>query len=864
MSHRRVSYAHAGTKSAPGAISISSLVKIPRTLLSLTWLLLLISIASTVIAAQPQVNRFKPCEPAGEFIELKVRVKTIPATGTAPVKRFWIVDLSNRQVVVDPSQQALGEQIVGVLNDFAQTSADNNVDIGVGIDNPVQGDPPQLHTLLVGQINDANNQFNVVLPEGLKLPPLESDENQTYPVRLCLNYKHVKPPGRVQINISTLGGGSAPLQGVPAFTLADASDRFRGQPQAAIPVSLAYAQQDVDDARKDPSVTTEEAAHQRVRAELLKVAGVAFDKAVAARLLDAQGNPLVGQSDGGARASQTQDEIVQVYNLNRASTLIRWGIVNSSVQLANTSSPGEAVWNISVSGLQLAQRVNLFVFKSATESEFDGSETEKKFRQKRVLVWRALRDKYLADGAPARLLARPGHIITTEDIQTDQQTLSKDEEFVRTVGDASSGTAPETGLPPQNLIYMVSRPLKAEKNLSLKMGGGYSPEDEGTGNVSLNESNLLGISEQAKLELSGGPQVQKIRFNLTRPFEESGKAGWSFKELGINVQYFRDRDYRLSNLTLEEIEAREAGSEARLSFVYDSFGMLDVATAECLEHEARKRTRFYFLATPVFGYRDVNIKEDDLLLTVSGVDRSLLPRARTQTTTLTLNANLGLTHDFRQAKGAGPGLLNIFVDARSQRGFRLFGADYSYNKTYVAVTGEIFFGSTSTRDFFLRYNRVMGTSNRGTPIFELFRLGGPQTVRGMEEGEFIGRKMSADQFEFGVNALVLWQLVTGNSQAKALRKSECAGDAVDEQPKPPFDISKFYLKVFYDRGRVHDDDSFNLPFTLNRVAQGYGLAFELRELGGQKINLSIGYAYSPESRLHDRGTLYTGVSYIIR
>src|SRR5204862_5653260 len=106
-------------------------------------------------------------------------------------------------------------------------------------------------------------------------------------------------------------------------------------------------------------------------------------------------------------------------------------------------------------------------------------------------------------------------------------------------------------------------------------------------------------------------------------------------------------------------------------------------------------------------------------------------------------------------------------------------------------------------------------------------------------------------------ALVLWHVVSRHSVTERLTSADCFGTG---ESQLPFQINNAYLKVFYDRGRVHDSDSFVGPVTVDRVAEGYGAAVELRRLGGKNINLSIGYAYSPESTLHKHGTTYTGVS----
>ena len=811
-----------------------------------------------VLSAQPS-GRFTPCAPAEKFIEIKVTAKTIPATPTAPERSVWLV-LSDDFPMTDQVQVGTDAVFKNKILEVLRSIRESTTEIGVGKGgNPEPGDPQQLELLLAIELEDFRPGLVVKLPAGLDSAPQAFDAGRTYSARLCLEYPAAGgPPRKVEIAISTLLGAS--LSQTSSFTLADAAQRFRARPEGAIPVRLTYGSQDLDDARKDPTVMTEADARRSIEEELFQVAATSFDKAVANGLLGAEGQPLVDQNSGQVAASNTEKEIEAVYDLNGLSPLMRWGDVTSRAKVSGTtpeSSPGSATWVISVSGLQLAQNIEIEVLKSPIESEFDGSVTEKKFFEKRQKVSDRLRASHLSSFA-----AKAGHIITAQDIDADQALLRSDSKVVKSIGEITSGPQPADGVSPkQNLIYTVSRYLKAEKILNLRIGGGYSPEESVTGGISLEEVNQLGFSETATLDYSGGPQVQKIQFKFERPFENRGTAGWYVKTLGINVQYFGDKDKRFANLTANEIEARETGSEARLAFGYDSFSVLDHAATDCLADAKRKRMRLSLLVTPVLGYRDVNIKDDSLLLTISRIDRALLPRARSQTTTVSLDTNLGFSHDFRQAERAGLGMFNVYLTTRLQRGVRFFGADHRYNKASVSLTGEVFFGFISSKDFFLRYHRVMNTGTRGTPIFELFRLGGAQTVRGIEEGEFIGRKLSAGQVEFGIHSLLLWQLVTRKPVAAKLRKDSCPGGSDGTQSKLPFDITKVYLEFFYDRGRINDRDSFTLPGGFNRVAQGYGIGFELRELGGKNINLSIGYARSPESRLHKSGTIYTGVSY---
>jgi hypothetical protein len=825
--------------------------RLVQSLFSLGLLLLLFG--ATPLRAPALVisdDRFTPCQPSEKFIEFRVTSKTIAAAGTMPERRVWIIQEfpSDGQVQV-ATDTVLKEQILRVL----QQIRTDNEEVSVGkAGNPETGDPAYLETLLLPDLDSMRPRIELLMPTELMSPPQPSDQGQVFTVRICLIYDPPPPPKGAQFKIMTLASESAPLGNIPTLTLADASERFRNRPEGKIPVLISYSQQDLNDARRNPAVTTEAAALEHVQKELLKVAVAGFDLAVAEGLLAADGTSLKDSGTGKVEAKNIQEKLTGLYNLNGIEPTMRWGMVTSRVGVVD-ATPGSP-WNIVVSGLQLAQKVVIRVSKSAVELDITDPSTAQKLDKKREAVRSRLTAQHLDN-----FQAQPGNLITAKDIESDKDRLRKDTESVKKVEDiASSPPAVEGGVPPQDLIYTVSRYMKGEQILTAKLGGSYSPEEAFSGNAGIETLNLLGISETAKLDYSGGGQVQKFRFNFDVPFEASGTAGWHFKTATINVQYFGDKDERFGNLTAEEIEARETGSEARLSLGYDSFSVLDHSAAECLTAE-RKRTRYYLNLTPSLVFRDVNIKDGDLLLTITKLDPNLLPKARTQSTTLTLDGDAGISHDFGELKTGGLGMFNVYLKGRLQRGEQWFGADYRFNKLSATFTTELFFGYMSPKDFFLRYNHVMGTSTHGTPVFELFRLGGPQSVRGLQEGEIIGRKLTADQVELGLNTMVLWHLLTGKSVTAALHRNNCDEDAAPSAL--PFDIANTYIKGFYDRGHIDDQDSFVTPGPTNRVAQGYGIALEIRELGSKNIHLSFGYARSPDSALHKSGTLYTGVSY---
>ena len=785
-------------------------------------------------------ERFTPCTPAEKFIAITVSAKTIAGSDNTPSRNIWtLVGTPGPDRVVVPGDDVLKARIMELMQEIV----DSGAELGVGKGgNPEPGDPPQLE-LFLADLDSVRPGFQLVLPAELTSPPRSADLGHNFTVHLCLKYEAPTIPSSVQIEIQTLAAAQGTTPRIAkTFQLADAKPDLVNTFAGNIRVNVSYAAADLQDAKRDPAVNTDQAADQRLKTELLSVAARAFDEAIAKGLLSAEGKPLFDRFSGNDVAQSVQDALTSRYSLNGFEPLIDWAKVRVRVGVIDLSP--NSPWKISITDLQLSQRIDIEVVKNQKEIEYqDDQSADRKFVEKR----RKVREKLIQDHLNS-FSARPGRILTTEQIKADQETLSSDK-------DVSSLERVRSEASNQDLVYPVTRRMKDDKELATKLGVGYSPEEHFTGTIAFDETNFLGFAEKMNLGYEGGPQVQKIRFNLQRLFNSSDTQGWRIRLFDLNVQYFTDKDTRFGNLTPDEVAAREAGSAVRFSIAYDSFSILDHSLENCFSEEGRKRTRLYLVANPLLAYRDVNIREDEFLSSLIELDKSLLPRSRTQVTTLSLDVNAGLRHDFRDGKRAGLGVFNLSMQSGMARSFEAFGADYRFNKLRALVSADLSFGTLSSKDFFVRYNRNMSTSTPGTPLFELGRLGGPLTVRGLEEGEFIGRKLSADQFELGINALVLWHVVTRKPVEEMLLR-----DCLDESTSGlPFDVSNAYLKVFYDLGRVHDQDSFVNPIA--RTARGYGIALELRQMAGKNVNLSIGYAYSPDSALHKSGTVYTGVSY---
>jgi hypothetical protein len=128
------------------------------------------------------------------------------------------------------------------------------------------------------------------------------------------------------------------------------------------------------------------------------------------------------------------------------------------------------------------------------------------------------------------------------------------------------------------------------------------------------------------------------------------------------------------------------------------------------------------------------------------------------------------------------------------------------------------------------------------------RLGGPTNVRGLENGEFIGRNLGYDQSGAGVSAFAIASLF----KKTAGGRSPVVGG---------FDLANIYVTGLYDRGRVANAGNLANLLSVDPAAHSYGIACEIRKMPaqGKLANITIGWARSPQSGLHSRGVMTLGV-----
>jgi hypothetical protein len=195
------------------------------------------------------------------------------------------------------------------------------------------------------------------------------------------------------------------------------------------------------------------------------------------------------------------------------------------------------------------------------------------------------------------------------------------------------------------------------------------------------------------------------------------------------------------------------------------------------------------------------------------------------------------------------GSVRAGIAGTALRGTHALHGDFAFEQFTLSGRAEVFFGpKKGNSEYFVRYERGLGATGADTPLFELMRLGGASSVRGLENGEFVGRGLAYDQSAAGMSVLALAGLFRKGAGATA---SNVGG----------FDLGNVYVAGLYDRGRVTDITKPGDLLSVGPAIHSYGIAGELRKMPamGKLANITIGWARSPESRLHSHGLMTLGV-----
>jgi len=463
-----------------------------------------------------------------------------------------------------------------------------------------------------------------------------------------------------------------------------------------------------------------------------------------------------------------------------------------------------------------------------------GDRTVARTRQEKNAEKVALQtEKLLQDRFADRLDALNGIVPTYAEIDSVRSDLAAAREIQPNI---SLGVSCKDA---QNILFeadnrFVVIPLKAT------VGVGYSAEQKWLGKADFEANNLvLGVRqglfprETESFTYAGGNEVQKVNALWALDWEPGSNR--STYSLRLNGDYLQDLNQRFGNLTGPIFRDRERGIEPSFTYTFAS---------SPVDAQLRPSKNIYGIqATAGFRYRHVNIEPS-----LGGV----LPPLATGSLVASF---LDFTPSYRFDSGipadhAGIGGISLRLPVHVIRGFP--AGDFTFTQVLGSVQSTIYFGFTAPRDFLVRFRKGLGTDTGATPLFELFRLGGSDSLRGMEQGEFVGQKIAFEQSDAGIS---LRQIVSWIRHD--LRKLE-----PEKTPKPsPIDLSKIYILGFYDRAKVTTASTFSDLLLFSHAPKGYGAEVEIESLatGTKRLNLAIGYGYSPDSVLHRKGLVITTV-----
>ncbi len=378
--------------------------------------------------------------------------------------------------------------------------------------------------------------------------------------------------------------------------------------------------------------------------------------------------------------------------------------------------------------------------------------------------------------------------------------------------------------------------------LKIDAGVSYSTADNFTGNGAVAIKNALGrqmndwTDPYDTLEISGsaGPQLQSFTGQWGTPFFRPENQLQAQVNAGGGLIHNDRTAFPGPPPTTFGTRVWSGGANASTTF--DSFSLKDAMEKQA---DLPLRKRFQYITAFTAGLKYTNS-------TIFGQAVSPTPD---QGRTTTLDGRMGLTllFDLHQPEKAGIGEVEIDASLSGEVAPSSLSDHFNYTKWQAAVEATFWFGWKDSRDFFLRQNLRNGSLFGTTPALSLFRLGGNESVRGLQEGELAGRSVLSTTTELGYGLARLGQRIFGNPTNSA------AGTPLDDS----------YLKGFFDYGRTSQNGSISSPWHEGSGAVSYGAAVEISKPDGVQLptSLSLGYAYSPQSKLHRGGMVFVSAGF---
>jgi hypothetical protein len=362
----------------------------------------------------------------------------------------------------------------------------------------------------------------------------------------------------------------------------------------------------------------------------------------------------------------------------------------------------------------------------------------------------------------------------------------------------------------------------------LEAGIRYSTDKQLSGSLSLTRRNLIKNDSLLKLSVVAGLEKQEGEFSFALPWFTS-RDGRSTSTLDINATYGKDNDLLLGSPQFDGFDEERVAGSIRNTFHFTSERMLG---DEAVASELRPSRIYALMLAASAGLSDARLTAPPAL------------RAQTedgQILFLLVDAQQSLRWKLRPSDSPGWGETRLLWNTTAKKAFQAGPGDFDFFAGNTSMTGKIYFGDKSSRDFNLRLTIGGALVTGNSPIYEEFRIGGDTIVRGMEEGERTARGLFFDTIQFGVAVERLWP---GGSAALG------------------FDLKNLYVSVLFDHALIVRRGSATPPPPgESRNFETIGLSVEMA-LPGDNVagSLEFGYAWSPQS-IHEHGRIFTTVRF---
>jgi hypothetical protein len=434
---------------------------------------------------------------------------------------------------------------------------------------------------------------------------------------------------------------------------------------------------------------------------------------------------------------------------------------------------------------------------------------------KRILRFQEVIQQYQGKVDEAKKL-RVGTAAGWKNIEDLRVTISHD-------SDVFSVKQPEVVPDGDDMVIKLPVVIRDPEVLTLSAGGSYSPENGATADLAVTGKNYLHqwANFSGKIKLGNQLQSGTASGNIVQPIGGNFQAMYS-----LEGRLYRNTGQLLGNDKLGSIEDRETGILPKVGMRYDSSSRTEVDQALVASSAPSSVSRVRASVDAAFDYRYVDLKGRGLESQVTGNTLSAIP--------------ISGTIFFTDVLGKGPNpffkSIEVALSTTTEQGLRNLGGQYSYEQYGVTASLTVFAGFTPNRnDFFARYRQGGGVSSGGTPIFKQFRLGGVETLPGMESGEVVTNNYGFRQIDLGIS---LVRLLGGKADANKY----LPGNA--------------YLKITYASAATSTKHDYDRLLGAGPELQGCGIGLEVRSEDKTKA-LTVGYGYSPDSK-HRSGIVMAG------